>query len=153
MKWDLLASFAIAVIWGAFPFAMASVLTHTTVHMSLLCLSFVFFVCTLAYSILYTDGGAVTVFQEMRKLPLKTFFLLAAATILGIFVKSVLYFNVIQSTSRLNVTLAIMSLSSAVSLLIGIYIHKYALNRGTLIGIAVTCLGVFLMLLNQVNSK
>lgn len=141
---DIAISFLISLIWGAFPFAISSIVNDLPMHLALLCLSFVAFVCSCTYS--FTQFGATSILQDMHKAKYTTLLLIAITAFLGVFLKNILYFYVVNITSRLNVVVSIMSLSSVVSLLIGLSIYRVNLNIGTTLGIIVTSVGVFLML-------
>jgi len=144
MPSDILISFVIATIWGTFPFVISSIVKDLPVHVALLCLSFVAFICSCAYS--FTKFGTSSILQDIHKAKYTTFLLIAMAAFFGVFLKNILYFYVVHITSRLNVVVSIMSLSSVVSLLIGLSIYRTNLNIGTTLGIILTSVGVFLML-------
>jgi drug/metabolite transporter (DMT)-like permease len=142
---DIIISFLIAIIWGAFPFAISSIVKDLPVHLVLLCLSFVAFVCSSIYS--FRQYGTLSILRDMYKVKYTTLLLIVIAAFFGVFLKNILYFYVINITSRLNIVVSIMSLSSVVSLLIGLSIFNVNLNIGTILGIILTSIGVFLMLL------
>jgi uncharacterized membrane protein len=144
MSVDIALSFLIALVWGAFPFAISEIVKDLPVHVALLCLSFVAFTCACAYS--FTKYGASSILQDISKAKYTTFVLIVMAAFLGVFLKNMIYFYVVNMTSRLNVVVSIMSLSSVVSLLIGLSIYRVNLNIGTTVGIILASVGVFLML-------
>jgi drug/metabolite transporter (DMT)-like permease len=141
---DIAISFLIAIIWGAFPFAISYIVKDLPVHLALLCLSFIAFVYSFVYS--FTKYGTTSIFHDLHKAKYTTLVLIAVAAFLGVFLKNILYFYVLDITSRLNVVVSIMSLSSVVSLLIGLSIFRVHLNIGIAIGIILTSIGVFVML-------
>jgi drug/metabolite transporter (DMT)-like permease len=141
---DIYISCLIAIIWGTFPFVISSIMNDVHVHVTLLCLSFAAFVSAATYSIF--RYGTTSIITEIYKMKYTTLFLVAVAAFFGFFLKNLLYFHVVNTTYRLNISISIMSLSSVISLLIGTFLYKYKLNLATKCGVVLTSIGVFIML-------
>jgi drug/metabolite transporter (DMT)-like permease len=147
---DISLAFLIAVIWGIYPFVVKNIMKDASVHIALLGLTFASLVSAITYNI-YRYGASAT-FKDVAALKYSTVILIALSAFVFIFFKNQLYFHVIDQTSRLNVTIALMSLSSVVSLIIGLALYKYDLNIGTIVGVTITGLGVFVLLLSQTQN-
>lgn len=140
---DIVLSLIIAVIWGTFPFMLLSVLQVTSIHITMLLLSFVWFAASCIYNIVLYKGSLLDHLKTIRQ---DTLFVIIIAGVLGLFLKQLLYLYVIDTTNRLNVSIALMSLSSVVSLFIGIYYKKYNLNVPTIAGVLLVSIGIFMIL-------
>lgn len=140
---DILLSFIIAIIWGIFPFMIRVAAENTSTNIVILVMSFVWFASACAYNVFLYRGNLFTHLKNIKEMAL---ILIILAGFFGLFLKNLLYVYVIDSTNKLNVSIAIMSLSSVVSLLFGVYIMKYEISMGTVIGILLTALGVFMMI-------
>lgn len=147
---DIVISLIIAVLWGTFPFIILSVLEETSINVTMLVLSFVWFAASCIYNIVLYKGNLL---KHIKTIKQKTLLIIIVAGFLGLFLKQLLYLYVIDTTSKLNVSIALMSLSSVVSLFIGLYYKKYDLNFPTVAGVLLVSIGVFIMLKNSINSK
>jgi len=143
---DILLSFVIAIIWGMFPFIIKIAGDKTSLNIVILLLSFVWFAAACAYNIFLYKGNLIKHISTIRETAI---ILIVLAGFFGLFINNLLYIYVIDTTNKLNVSIAIMSLSSVVSLLFGIYIMKYEISMGTIIGILLTSLGVITMIMSS----
>lgn len=149
-NFDITISLIIALIWGTFPFIILSVLEQTSINVTMLILSFVWFAASCIYNIVLYKGN---LFKHIKSIKQKTFIILIAAGFLGLFLKQLLYLYVIDTTDKLNVSIALMSLSSVVSLFIGLYYKKYDLNLQTVAGVLMVAIGVFIMLRSSIKNN
>jgi drug/metabolite transporter (DMT)-like permease len=141
---DILLSTVIAIIWGIFPFLLKFATKTVPIDIALLLLAFIWFACTLVYSL--TTSGYKQVSNVISKIDKRVLLVIAVAAVTGLFIKNILYSYVIKTSNQLNVAIAIMSLSSLVSLAYGVIFLKYRLPIQAVIGICITAIGVFTML-------
>lgn len=140
---DIILSLIIAILWGLFPFVIKYASQESSVNIVLLVMSFVWFASSCVYNLVLYKGN---LFRHLSDIKETLFIIIVLAGFIGLFIKNLLYLYVIDTTKRLNVSISIMSLSSVVSLLYGLYIMKYDINIGTIIGISLTAIGVSLMI-------
>jgi drug/metabolite transporter (DMT)-like permease len=141
---DIVLSAVVAAIWGVFPFALKAASSKVPADIILAVMSFVWFASSCAYCLVTHGSNGLT--ETVKGLDARLLLLIGAAALIGLFVKNLIYLHVISTSKRLNVAIAVMSLSSAVSLLYGTLVLKYHVNTRAIVGICITAGGVAVML-------
>lgn len=142
---DLIISFIICIIWGVVPFILKYLSAIMPTDIVLLLISFLWFIFSLIYSLFLHDKSLFSSFT----LNANAFILIFLIAFLGIFLKNILYLHVIKYSSRLNLAIAIMSLSSIVSLIFAKLMYNVQISPIHTIGIILLSLIVFIMLINK----
>lgn len=141
---DIVFSVIIAILWGVFPFLLKYATKTVSIDIVLVLLAFIWFICSLTYTL--SKNGYKKVSDAIVNIDTRVWLVIALAALGGLFIKNILYSHVVKTSKQLNVAIAIMSLSSVVSLLYGILVFKYRLPMRAVIGICLTAVGVFIML-------
>lgn len=143
MKTNILLSLLIAITWGFFPFLSVYVLKYISANIYLLLLSFTFFSAMCIYNLVFYKGN---LFSHLRTIKQNVLLAVILAGFFALFLNSLLYVYIINTGPALNISIALVSVSSMISLLVGIVLLKNELSLGSIIGVALMCLGVYIML-------
>jgi drug/metabolite transporter (DMT)-like permease len=139
---DILLAFLVAVIIGSFPFAMRYANDYMSINVILFLLSLTFFVSVTLHNLFFYPGNFL---HQLQKIKQSAALVVIAAGFLTFFITNIIYFYVIKSTSNLNISISIMTLSTIVSILLGIIFIKNDLTIGTIIGLSFVSMGLFIM--------
>lgn len=142
---DLFISFIIAIIWGIVPFLIKYLSNEIQMDLILLVMAFIWFFASMMYSIFLNKQY---LFQNLKSIKYNHYMIIVSTAFVGIFIKNILYFYVIEKSRRLNLAIAIMSLSGIVSLLYAIYVYKLYLSNIQITGILIIGITLFILLLN-----
>jgi drug/metabolite transporter (DMT)-like permease len=132
----------VAIVWGVFPFAMQYALQYTTMNVVMFIISFTFFASVCLHNILFYTGNFMVQLQKVKQSAL---IVLVACGFLVFFINNILYFYVINTSTNLVMSLSITTLSTLVTLMMGIFLLQNALSIGTIIGVVLVSLGMFVM--------
>lgn len=144
---DICLSFMIALTLGFYPFLIKYANNFMSIHTIMLILSGIWFISTTIFCLLIkTDirKDLKFCFQE-RYIPLLLVILIG---FFGIFLGNLIQLYIIKYSNHLNIAIAIISLSSVVSFLYSLFILKIKFNKCAIVGILLTAVGVFTMIVS-----
>lgn len=141
---DLFISFIIAVIWGIVPFMIKYLSREIPMDLILLVMAFIWFLTSIMYSLFLNKQYF---FHNLKCFKMKSLMIIFVIAFIGLFLKNILYVYVIDKSKKLNLAIAIMSLSSIVSLFYAIYVYKLKLTTIQIVGILTIGITLFLLLL------
>lgn len=144
---DIVLSFIIAITLGFYPFLIKYANNFMSVHTIMLLLSGIWFLSTTILCLLLkTDIKKDLKFcLEEKYTPL---LLVLLVGFFGIFLGNLIQLYIIKNSNHLNIAIAIISLSSAVSFLYSLFILKTTFNKCAIFGILLTAIGVFTMIVS-----
>lgn len=143
---DLLISFIIAIIWGIVPFVIKYLSMEIPTDLILLVMAFIWFLVSIIYSLFLNKQYFL---RNLKCFKIKSILIIFSIAFIGLFLKNILYVYVIEKSKRLNLAIAIMSLSSIVSLFYAIYVYKLKLTNIQTFGILLIGITLFVLLLTK----
>jgi hypothetical protein len=141
----IIKSFLVAIIWGLFPFAVRYMSKTLPLSVIPLLLSFVWFVSSFVQNIYKYKSSLFKTY--LSKLGVIDMMILVLSGFVFMFLKNVLYVDVVSNSTpaTVNIYISIMSLSSLVSLLYVLYVEGVRLSKMVILGICFVSVGIFML--------